>query len=389
VNKIVVNQEKFISIFSSKARKNTTQYFKAIELSENINNKSEIARIINQPVRTVINWLSEEKIPCAVKASNELKSNGLFPLVYDDASDSFNLFVDVFAFVYGDGSVKKDFSGVILCGQKQDLILLKNKLDFVFSFNSKITLNKTSSKITKLNKGVIVNKTVIGSCHRLSIYSAQLAKLLYLAGAPKGDKVAQKVLVPYWLMNSSKETKRRFLGVLFGNELQCPQIRAKNAFNSPQFGLHKVENKKKDLKVLLGQIKQLLGEFGVSTSAIAYEKCRTIRKDGNHSMKIYFYIDSHSPNILRLFKEIPFKYAEEKQKRFEEAVHQFLKNLEQLKQEWKLYEKVIQMHSEGLGRRKIFRQLELPKKYFYKINAWIHYNQKPLYYDERKHFFNC
>jgi len=44
------------------------------------------------------------------------------------------------------------------------------------------------------------------------------------------------------------------------------------------------------------------------------------------------------------------------------------------------------MHSQGLGRRKIFKKLELPKKYFYKINAWIHYNQKPLYYEEKLMF---
>jgi len=130
----------------------------------------------------------------------------------------------------------------------------------------------------------------------------------------------------------------------------------------------------------------LLKEFEISTSPITFEKSRTIKKDGNRSMKIYFSIDSHSPNILRLFKEIPFMYAKEKQERFTKEVDKFLKNSEHLNNEWKLYEKVMQMHSQGLGRRKIFKKLELPKKYFYKINAWIHYNQKPLYYEEKLMF---
>ncbi|MFH1664233.1 MAG: hypothetical protein ABH986_05535 [archaeon] len=387
MNKVIVDQKKFLSMFSKKDRKNSRKYFKAVNLFNKIKNKSEIAEIIEQPGRTVNNWLNKEKTPSAIRAINQLKANNLLPLINDETSDSFNLFVDVFAFVFGDGSIKKDFSGIDLFGQEKDLILLKDKLDRVFSFNSKITLSQTPGKITKKNNGVAYTKIVNGSCYRLSINSVQLSKLLYLAGAPKGDKVAQKVLIPFWLMSSSKETKMRFLSVLFGNELQCPQLRAKNAFTSSQFGLHKIESKKKELKTFLDQIKILLNEFGISTSSIAFEKCRTIRKDGNLSMKLYFHIDSHSPNVLRLFKEIPFKYAEEKQERFRTAVKKFLKKSSYLNNEWILYEKVMKMHSEGLGRRKIFKKLELPKKYFYKINSWIHYGHKPLYFDEKKHFF--
>jgi len=368
VDKIIVDEDKFFSLFSLRDRKNAKNYYGAIELSKTIKNKSKIARTINQPKRTVHSWIKNEQIPIAVRAINELKSNNLLSLI-ENKSSAFNLFVDVFAFIYGDGSLKKDLFGFDLFGQKQDLLLLKRKFDEQFDFNSKICENKVTSEITKENKGVVSTKPVIGSCYRLRIYSAVFAKLLYLAGAPKGDKVSQPTFVPSWLMNSSKETKRRFLSVLFGNELQCPQLRAKNAFISSQFGLHKIESKKTDLKIFLEQIKQLLNEFGISTSPVAFEKSRTVRKDGDLSMKLYFHIDSHSPNVLCLFKEIPFKYAEEKQKRFEEAVQLFLKSSKHLKQEWKLYEKVLQMRSDGFGRRTIFKKLELPKKYFYKINA--------------------
>jgi len=375
-------------LFSLRDRKNINQYLHAIELSKTVSNKSEIARIINQANRTVQSWIKNEQIPIAVRAINELKENNLLPLVENNNSDAFNLFVEIFAFIYGDGSLKKDLFGFDLFGQKQDLSLMKREFEERFDFKTKIIANKTVGEITKENKGIIFTRPVVGSVYRLRVYSSQFAKLLYLAGAPKGDKVAQPTSVPSWLMNSSKETKRRFLSVLFGNELQCPQLRAKNAFTSPQFGLHKIESKQSELKIFLEQIKQLLNEFGISTSPISFEKCKTIRKDGNHSMKLYFHIDSHSPNILHLFKEIPFKYAEEKQKRFEKAVQQFLKNSEHLKHEWKLYEKVLEMHSNGLGRRTIFKKLELPKKYFYKINAWIHYGNKPLYYEEREILFS-
>ena len=117
-----------------------------------------------------------------------------------------------------------------------------------------------------------------------------------------------------------------------------------------------------------------------------YLNCRTIKKSGEHSMKLYFSIDSHAPNILCLFKKLPFKYAEEKQTKFANSVETFLQKSAWLKQEWELYEKVIMLHDSGLGRRTIFEKLQLPKEYFYKINHWIHYGQKPLYYTKRACF---
>ncbi|MDD5148514.1 MAG: hypothetical protein PHH08_03555 [Candidatus ainarchaeum sp.] len=384
---IIVDEGKFLSAFSQAAQQNAKNYYKALELNKTIENCSEIARRINQPKRTVIEWISGQKIPHAILAINELKSNNLLPLVTSQDSEAFNLFLEIFAFVYGDGSLKKDLGGIDLCGQKEDLIALKNHIEKTLGFNTRLVKNCHPSIITKENKGAIFKSLSNGSCFVLRIHSCQLSKLIYLAGAPKGDKITQPVTIPDWLMNSSKDTKQRFLGVLFGNELQCPYIRAQNAFTSAQLGFHKIESREKDLEFFLSQIRILLKEFGIATSPIASEKCRTIRKDGNRSLKVYFVIDSHSPNILRLTQEIPFKYAEAKQKRFEKEIHKFLDGSQYLKQEWKLYKKVMQMHENGLGRRTIFKQLKLPKKYFYRINSWIHYGSKPLYYSESRSFW--
>ena len=383
---IIVDEEKFLSLFSIAAQHNAKNYYKAVELNKTVKNCSEIARQINQSKRTVAEWISGQKIPHAVLAMNEMKNNELLPLLENPDSETFNLFVEIFAFVYGDGSLKKDLGGIDLFGQEADLALLQKRIEATFTFNTKIVKCHHPSIITKENKGIISKQQVGGFAYTLRIHSAQLAKLLYLAGTPKGDKVSQAVSIPEWLMNSSKETKRRFLSVLFGNELQCPYIRTKNAFSSATLAFHKIESREKDLDFFLSQIRILLKEFGVSTSPIASEKCRTIRKDGNRSLKLYFHIDSHSPNILRLSKETPFKYAEAKQKRFEKAVQAFLENSQHLKQEWELYKKVMQMHDSGLGRRTIFKQLKLPKNYFYKINAWIHYGNKPLYFDSKDVF---
>jgi hypothetical protein len=276
--------------------------------------------------------------------------------------------------------------GFDLFGQKTDLECIGAKLVGVYNLKPKLDYSRTDSIITKINKGKISKQHSAGFGWRLRVGSSPLTRLLHLAGAPIGDKVSTSTKVPEWVMNGGREIKRIFLSVLFGNELQCPYLRAKNAFTASLFGLHKIESKKEDLRAFLMQIKVLLNGFGISTSQIAAEACRTIRKDGNHSLKLYFAIDSHSPNILKLFKEIPFKYAEEKQKRFADSVKTFLQNSQHLKYEWELYEKVMQMHESGLGRRTIFKKLQLPAKYFYRINAWIHYGQKPLYYADKEVF---
>ena len=383
---VIVDEEQFGILFSKMWQQNAIKYYKAIELYRTIDNASDIARCIKHSKTTVRAWLTGNQTPYIIKGIEELKGNNLLPLKENPKSGIFNLFIEIFAFVYGDGSLKGNLGGVDLFGQKQDLIRLKNRIDQIFSFKTKISIVNSPSVITKERKGIIYTRKSAGLGHRLSINSAQLAKLLYLAGAPKGDKITQEVSIPKWLMTASIETKRRFLSVLFGNELQCPYIRAKNAFTPAQLGFHKIESKKEDLRAFLMQIKFLLGEFSISTSSVAEENCRTIRKDGNRSLKLYFSINSHSPNILRLFKEIPFKCVEEKQKRFTQAVKLFLQNSQHLKYEWGLYEKVMQMHDTGLGRRTIFKQLQLPRKYFYKINHWIHYGRKPLYYDGRAVF---
>jgi len=260
------------------------------------------------------------------------------------------------------------------------------QLNRFYGVNSKLVYDSTTSTITKIKNGNIIKSTPLGFCWRLYINNTSLTRLFYLAGVPAGDKVSISTKVPGWVMNSTKDTKRAFLSVLFGNELQCPYLRVKNAFSCSQFGLHKIERKEKDLRIFLSQIKTLLKEFGISSSPISSEKCRTIKKSGERSMKLYFSIDSHAPNILRLFKELPFKYAEEKQIKFANFVEIFLQKSVWLKHEWELYEKVIKLHGGGLGRRTIFKKLQLPKKYFYRINAWIHYGQKSLYYTRRAIF---
>jgi len=379
MEELIVDENKFLASFSENQQNQVKKYLLAKKLYNSIKNVSEIARQVKHPNRTVSEWLVEGRVPCPIKSLNFLKRIGLMPLKLEN-NEKFCFFVELLAFIFGDGHLLKTLGSFRLFGQKEDLEKISALINACFLIRTKLEISKNASEITRVRKRVIYKNKPSGYCWRLEVNSSQLARLLYLAGAPVGDKVASPIKVPEWVWKGDKEIKRTFLSVLFGNELGCPSIRAQNAFTTPSFGLHKIESKEANLVEFLNQIKLLLSEFGILTSPILTEKCQTVRKDGNLSKKSSFYIDGQAPNILKLFKEIPFKYAEEKQRKFDNAVRQFLQKSQHLKSEWGLYEKVMQMHAGGLGRRRIFKQLKLPSRYFHNINAWIHYGRKPLYY---------
>ncbi|HIH32630.1 MAG TPA: hypothetical protein HA227_00085, partial [Candidatus Diapherotrites archaeon] len=341
MEKIIVAEKKFLASFGEKQHASAKNYISAKELYKSVKNVSEIARTINHPGRTVHEWLVQERAPRAIRALNYLKSIGLVPLRIENTR-KFCFFTELVAFLFGDGSLMKDLGSFKLFGQEDDLKKIASEINELYGIFTKLNYSESGSEITKLRNGVIYKSQPKGGCWNLEVHSAQLSRLLYLAGAPLGDKVSSSTKVPEWVMLGDKELKRTFLSVLFGNELGCPVIRAKNAFVPAQFGLHKIESKEADLIEFLNQVKLLLNEFGISTSPILLEKCRTVRKDGNLSRKVFFYIDGKAPNILKLFKEIPFKYAEQKQRKFSNAVESFLKNSQNLEEEWKIYEKVIQ-----------------------------------------------
>jgi hypothetical protein len=161
------------------------------------------------------------------------------------------------------------------------------------------------------------------------------------------------------------------------------KIKGKNAFTAPQLGFHKVESLKENLVYFLQQIRIILNEFGLETSEINFEKNCFLRKSDNQiSVKGYFFLFSRPENIFRLFNRIPFIYSNYKKIRFNKIIDKFLKNNSNL--DFKIYDVAIKLHESGLGHVKIFKQLNLPNNYLYKLNYWIYYNKKPKYYNVRE-----
>ncbi len=386
---VIVSEEQFINSFNDQQKHKLCDYNKVMELSKSITNKFEIARLTSVPKTTVGNWISGNSKPCIVTQIEYLKSINLLPLV-ELNNEKFMFFLELFAFLFGDGHLHKNIQTSNYCGEISDLKQIQLKLKNLFNLKSRIYSGESIGKVMKIKNGVKQTKDVVGYSNLLWLSSSAVNRLFFIAGAPAGDKVESEFILPEWLINSSLETKRCFLGVLFGNELQCPYLRTKGAFSSPQLGFHKVEDKFSILSQFLNQIKGMLLEFGIKTSKIKFEDSKNLRlKDNKYSRKQYFFIYSNPINILKLFNKIPFIFAMAKQQHFEKAIKQFLKVNLCLKFDWGVYENAVELHKCGLGHVKIFKKLKLKKSYLYKLNYWLYCNKTPKYFDSRQEMMIC
>ena len=383
MDNVVVSEGDFLNSFSDFQLKQARNYTKAKKLFESTKNMSEVGRQVGVPTRTVIDWLNGNKSPICIKQIKFLKSKKLLPLVVSNG-DNFILFLDIFAFIFGDGHLRPDLGCVLLSGDKSDLKVIKQKILLCWRLKCRLDSKPSFGVVKKVKSdGKIIVKRISGTSNSISINSSALSRLLFVAGAPRGGKVSSKVIIPQWIMNSDLSIKRRFLGVLFGNELQASSLRAKNAFTSIHLAFHKEIILKSDLENFLKQINQLLLDFGIITSKVNFENAYWLRKDNSFSSKGYIYFSSCPSNILALYNKIPILYASSKRAKIDRVVGKFIEELPDFKMDWNAYENAIELRKTGLGHFKIFKLLGLPKNYLFKLNSWIYYNTKPKYYDGR------
>ena len=372
----------FFDSFNQVQKERVIKYTEAKKLFETISNKSEISRLIQIPNRTVQEWLSNTKKPIAIRQLDKLEQMNLDRLCVGH-NNQFKLFIDLFAFLFGDGHLMKNLGGIQLCGDMPDLEKLKTKIEAIFGLSAKITFGEQVGKIKKLKYGQLIETKIEGNCGNLWINSSALARLFYVMGVPLGDKVDQAFELSNWLMASPKFVKKRFLGVLFGNELSLPKIRAKNAFGTIMFGMHKIEEHKAGLIQFLNQLRELLKEFDVETAEPRSEKVTCVKKNGKKSGKSYFLFKLNAKNILTFYNAIQLLYSSAKQNKFDRMVKQVIEGAKKYSIDWEIYDKAIELHATGLGHTKIFKKMNLHKPYLYRLNAWLYYGNKPRFYDIR------
>jgi len=217
-------------------------------------------------------------------------SKKFLPLVQDSA-----LAVE-FAYlvgkVMGDGHLDSNFS-LCFVGKKNEIMSLKEHI------SNRVWVPEGRFFI-KRRKGM-------GISYRLSVNDCLLGRLLFLLGAPQGNKTKQAFLVPSWIVGNMS-TKKAFLQALLEDELTTIKISKCNYSVKPRLKMSKKQHLAYNLAEFLLQVKQAIESFGVKCSNIS----KPIPKKETGSVQIYLDINREKQNIITFSNEIGFRIYEEK-----------------------------------------------------------------------------
>ncbi|MCS7191255.1 MAG: RtcB family protein, partial [Fimbriimonadales bacterium] len=151
-----------------------------------------------------------------------------------------------------------------------------------------------------------------------SVSSSALVALLACLGAPLGNKAQQAYRVPAWLLRAPRWIQRLYLSALFSAELTTPCTRKNHpaTFQSPVLSVDKTEPLAESGWAFLRDIQQMLEGFGVQARLLQRQrKVGYVSKTGRRFVRCRLQILGDDANLLRLWSQIGYDYAHERQQR--------------------------------------------------------------------------
>ena len=350
----IVDYRDVINTYSKYHQDRAYSYITARKLKFGGVRTSEISKQLKISKFTIEGWSYKSK-PFPLRSIEELNELNLLPFIPVQNS-RVELIVKLFAYILTDGTINKNnLSNIKIAGDYEDLLSLKKEINNIFP--------RVSCSIHKWkSKGNLEGRKIEGLTNALEINNTALGRLLYVLGAPIGDKVIQSFKLPNWIFELNRDLKRIFLGVLWSCEGSKPLIH-KKGYNL-NFGMSKDERLKKEHKFFLNQIRYFFQEFNIDTSNIAWSNKRTLRKDKIISRKAYFYVRSYSKNFLKFYHQIPL-FAKKKQEFFKAMLNNVM-NIEKRKEQRKKLRKdilndTLKLLEGGYSKNYISNELKIPR----------------------------
>ena len=301
---------------------------------------------------------------------NELKAKNLAPLIDDERLP---IIARILGHLFGDGSLtfsEKKFKTsctLVFSGREKDLQEIAMDLEKLGFNASKITKWK---KTSKLSDGRIIS----GISTRMDCYSKPLWVLFKALGAASGDKAMQETYVPEWIKSQRKIVKKEFLSAYFGSEMTSPKIDKRNGkiFLQPAYSLNKAKNLEKNGLEFVGQIKQLLEDFGVKTKSakIVYG---IKRKSGIETSKIKAFIASDLENLMNLYGIMGFAYCAERKSLARFAFAYLNEKKIMLEKRTTLRQKAIALQNNGKSIQEIVEEVNEAREH--DIKNWLTKNK--------------
>ena len=272
-------------------------------------------------------------------------------------------------YIFGDGWLSTNgtlvgFSGK---GNNTDLERIKQDLSHLGFKSSSIYSKKTKSQIQPSKGNIAYVKGT--SC---SITSATKAfRYFRKLGAPIGTKALVPSKIPSWILKGSKEVKCEFLAGLMGADGYTPKrnINVSSDFNPIRLSFNKIKSLEKNALDFAMQIRNISRTVGIEISNIK-KLPGNIRKDGNETIKILITFAKNIDNAINYFKNIGYRYCEQKEIEGEKWLAYLRYRRQITKERNNLRIKAIRLHNEkGLGKICIGRILGVPD---YIVRKWIY-----------------
>ncbi len=359
----VVNYKDIIKTFEVKERTLALNYIKAKEMRKNAILLKNIAKSLSVPDQTIRGW-SSKTTPRTIHCINRLTTSNLLPLVPEN-TEKFILFLKIFAWIFGDGHISDGFSLIVLAGDEKTIEPLYREIKSIFpSFKVGLKTVKT--------EGNYQGRKIKGMCTNLTIHDSPFARLLYAAGAPKGNKVIQKFRLPKWIFTVDKRFQAIFLGALWSTDGSKP-VWSKGGFYLC-FQMSKSLKFKNEHERFLNFVRRLFKNIGVETSKVRWSKRPYQRKDGEVTDKAYFYVSTKAENFIKFYKNIPI-FNPKRHLEFERTysiVENKLKNKEGRRE---LFIKANVLYKNGFSLNEISKELKLP---YSTIKVWVRGLHKPI-----------
>jgi len=295
------------------------------------------------------------------------------PLQLDYSQEKKHIVARLIGHLYGDGWLSKGkrrqagFSGK---KDRNDLNKIKDDLKLIDFSSGEIYSRKTISRIKHISgKKVIVNGTthsVSGSFCVFDFFSRK--------AVPVGNKTNQEVVVPKWLMKSSKQEKAEFLAALFGADGNAPSQSNKRGgdFNPIRLTFYKSETLRKEGEKYASQLKRLLSSLGIKVSRVL-ERKGNVRVDGSSSIRFDLTLAKSVVNTIKFLELVGYRYCTEKEEKGRNWLLYLKARQQKLKERQNLRRKALRLKKEKeWGKIKIARELKLPS---YQVREWIYYNK--------------
>ena len=148
---------------------------------------------------------------------------------------------------------------------------------------------------------------------------------------------------------------------------------AKGDFNAIRFSFNKLESLEENAFKYADEIKKLFESLGIQISNIS-KKQGNIRKDGSKTIRIVITIKKDTENTIRFLEKVGYRYCKYKETGAKEWISYLKARLFLKKEREKVYEKAIALHSRGLGKTSISKELNFSKD---QIRDWIYMGMKP------------